>query len=92
MNPDEWNESKEETKYVTRIQRKPQNTTKAANTRSESRKQFMTIPLKDPKTRLQEIPMKQAEERRQNIIKENRILKQEEEKMNDPKQLVKIIQ
>ena len=36
--------------------------------------------------------MKQAKERRQKIIKENRILKQEEEKMNNPKQLVKIIQ
>ena len=50
MNLNECNESKEEAKYVTRIQRKPQNTTKATNTRSESRKQFMTIPLKDPKT------------------------------------------
>ena len=36
--------------------------------------------------------MKQAKEGRQNIIQENRIIKQEEEKMNDLKQLVKIIQ
>ena len=36
--------------------------------------------------------MKQTKERRQNIIKENRILKQKEEKMNDTKQLAKIIQ
>ena len=36
MNPDEWNEIKEETKYVTTILRKPQNTSKSTNTRSES--------------------------------------------------------
>ena len=36
--------------------------------------------------------MKQVKERRQNIIQENRILKQEEQKINDPKQPVKIIQ
>ena len=83
-------ESREETKNTTRIQRKTQHTNKITNPRSESRKQFMTIHSTDPKTRLQELPLKQAKERRQNIIKENRVLKQGEEK-KDAKQLVEIM-
>ena len=51
----------------------------------------MKITTKDPKTKLQELPLKQAKERRQNVIKEKRIVNQEEDKMSDPKQIVKLI-
>ena len=91
MEPNRNNENDEETIQTIRSQRKPHNRDKITDARSESRKEFMKITTKDPKTKLQELPLKQAKERRQNTIKEKRIMNQEEDKMSDPKQLVKLI-
>ena len=44
----------------------------------------MKIANKDPRTRLQETPLKQAKERRQSIINGNNTTRLEEVKMNDP--------
>ena len=84
-------ESKEETKQTIKGRIKPQNANKIINVRSESREQFMKIPTKDPRPRLKEMMLKQAKERRQNIIKDNRVIRLKEVKMSDPKQLAKII-
>ena len=91
MDTDESIESKEETKQTIKGRRKPQDTNKIINVRSESRKQYMKISTKDPRTRLQEMALKQAKERRQNITKDNRASRLEEVKISDPKQLAKII-
>ena len=83
MDNDESIESKEETKQTTKGQRKPQDMNKIINVRSESRKQLMKTATKNSRARLQETPLKQAKERRQNIINGNNTTRLEEVKMND---------
>ena len=53
-------------------QSKPKQVDRITDARSESRKEFTKIKIEDPMKRLQELPLKQAKERRQNIIEENR--------------------
>ena len=49
---------------------------KIKDARSENRiEKFITAKLKDPRERLQEIPLNQAKERRQKLIEENRLKK-----------------
>ena len=66
--------------------------------RSQNRNQFTQIKLVDPKIARQELPLKQAKDRRQKLIQENRSDRLEENKkvkekpeLNDPKQLSKMI-
>ena len=56
MDTDESIEIKKETKQTIKGRRKPQDTNKIINARSKSRKQFVKMPTKDQRTRLQEIP------------------------------------
>ena len=66
--------------------------------RSQNRNQFTQIKLVDPRIARQELPLKQAKDRRQKLIQENRSDRLEENKkvkekpeLNDPKQLSKMI-
>ena len=64
-----------------RNQSKPKQVDRITDARSESRKEFIKIKFEDPMKRLQELLLKQAKERRQNIILENRAKRIEENKI-----------
>ena len=62
------------------------NETRIIDARSESRKDFLTPKFKDPRIKLQELPITQAKDRRQKLFEQNRAIskttKEKEEKRN----------
>ena len=65
-----------------RQKKEPHKIHRITDTRSESRKEFTKIKVNDPKEKLKELPIKMANERRNNIIAENREKRIEDSKIS----------